>query len=148
MGRAEDLFLRIKDGGASEIDKMVAEPVVEELFLDYKRAATLAPFAKLDPSDSKNFSKAIAGFANSEGGIIVWGVDCRQTPPHGDIPTNKCPITNPVAFKTLLDNAVSGRTLPAHPGVENIALLIEGQTDGFVVTHIPIGMHVPLPNSR
>jgi hypothetical protein len=25
MGRAEDLFLRIKDGGASEIDKMVAE---------------------------------------------------------------------------------------------------------------------------
>jgi hypothetical protein len=28
MGRADDLFLRIKDGGASEIDKMVAEAFV------------------------------------------------------------------------------------------------------------------------
>jgi hypothetical protein len=143
MGRAEDLFLRIKNGGANEIDRMVTETLVEGLFLDYKRAATVAPFARLDPSDSKNFSKAIAGFANSEGDVIVWGVDCRQNPPYGDIPTGISPIANPVAFKTLLDTAVSGRTLPAHSGVENIPLLIAGQSDGFVVTHIPIGMHVP-----
>ena len=121
MGRAEELFRRIKSGGANEIDRMVAEPVVEELFLDYKLAATVAPFTKLDPSVSgaafetvlagysKNFSKAIAGFANSEGGIVIWGVDCRQNPPYGDIPTDKYPISDPVAFKTLLDNAISGR---------------------------------------
>ena len=89
MGRAEELFRRIKSGGANEIDRMVAEPVVEELFLDYKLAATVAPFTKLDPSDSKNFSKAIAGFANSEGGIVIGQVDCRQNPPTETfLPTN------------------------------------------------------------
>lgn len=56
---------------------MITEEEVEELFLDYKRAATVTPFRKLDVSDRKNLAKAIAGFANSEGGVIVSGVDCR-----------------------------------------------------------------------
>ena len=143
MGRAEDLFLRIKHRGADEISRMIREQIVEELFLDYKRAATVAPFGKLDSSDRKNLSKAIAGFANSEGGIIVWGVDCRQNPPYGDVPTSPVPISNPTAFKSLLEGAVTGVTIPAHSGVENIALQIIGQSDGFVVTYIPVGMHVP-----
>jgi hypothetical protein len=32
---------------------------------------------------------------------------------------------------------------PAHPGVENVVLQINGQTDGFVVTYIPVGLNVP-----
>jgi hypothetical protein len=143
MGRAEELFLRIKHGGATEISRMITEEEVEELFLDYKRAATVTPFRKLDVSDRKNLAKAIAGFANSEGGVIVWGVDCRQNPPHGDVPTGPIPITNPNAFKSLLEGSITGLTLPAHPGVENVVLQINGQTDGFVVTHIPVGLNVP-----
>jgi hypothetical protein len=79
MGRGEDIFLRIKRGGAAEINQMIADQVVEELFLDYKRAATVAPFQKLDPSDRRNLAKAIAGFANSEGGVVVWGVAWSST---------------------------------------------------------------------
>ncbi len=143
MGRAEELFLRIKHAGATEIDRMIDDEVVEELFLDYKRAATVDPFQKLDVSDRKNLAKAIAGFANSEGGVIVWGVDCRQNPPHGDVPTKPIPITNPNAFKSLLEGSLTGLTLPAHPGVENVSLQIKGRNDGFVVTHIPAGLNVP-----
>src|SRR5260370_357708 len=127
MGRAEELFLRIKHAGATEIDRMIDDEVVEELFLDYKRAATVDPFQKLDVSDRKNLAKAIAGFANSEGGVIVWGVDCRQNPPHGDVPTKPIPITNPNAFKSLLEGSLTGLTLPAHPGVENVSLQIKGR---------------------
>lgn len=91
MGRAEDLFLRIKKRGADEILRMVREKITEELFLDYKRSATDDTFAKLHRDDLKNFGKPIAGFANSEGGVIVWGVDCRRDPPNGDVPTGpKC----------------------------------------------------------
>jgi Putative DNA-binding domain len=143
MGRAEDLFLRIKHAGTAEIDRMIADEVVEELFLDYKRAATVDPFKKLDLSDRKNLAKAIAGFANSEGGVIVWGVDCRQNPPRGDVPTKSVPITNPNAFKSLLEGSLTGLTLPAHPGVENISFQIKGRSDGFVVTHIPARLNVP-----
>jgi len=121
---------------------MIHAKVVEELFLDYKQSSTTLPSAKLSDDDRKNLAKAIAGFANSEGGIIVWGVDCRHTT-HGDVPTGAAPITQPVALKTLFDTALGGLTLPAHAGVENLALLDKPRTDGFVITYVPIGLHVP-----
>ena len=143
MRRSEELFSLLKQSGAAEILRMIASPVVEELFLDYKRTTTVSPFSQLDPSDRKNLSRAVAGFANSEGGVIVWGVDCRPDPPNGDVPIAPLPISNPTAFKTLLDNALSGVTLPAHSTVENIAMPMAHGTEGFVVTHIPIGSGIP-----
>jgi hypothetical protein len=91
MGRAEELFNRICDGGIAEVLRMISAPVVEELFLDYKQSSTILPSRKLSDEDRKNLAKAIAGFANSEGGVIVWGVDCRHTA-DGDVPTGAGPI--------------------------------------------------------
>ena len=53
------------------------------------------------------------------------------------------PISQPVALKTLFDGAIGGLTLPAHSAVENIALPDTPRIDGFVVTHVPAGLHVP-----
>jgi hypothetical protein len=136
MGRAEELFQHIRTGGTAEIQRMITEAVTEELFLDYKQAATTS-FSKLDPSDRKNLAKAISGFGNSDGGIIVWGVDC----PQAGVPRS-APVGDPVAFKSLIEDAVGGVTLPAHGGVENEALQLPHGT-GYVVTHIPAGLNVP-----
>jgi hypothetical protein len=142
MGRAEELFNRIRDGGAVEVHRMICDTVVEELFLDYKRSSTTLPGVKLSEDDRKNLAKAIAGFANSEGGVVVWGVDCRHTE-NGDIPTGPVPVAYPVALKTLFDGALGGLTLPAHSGVENLPLRNTNKDDGFVVTYIPAGLQVP-----
>jgi hypothetical protein len=143
MGRAEQLLERIRAGGANEIENMVSTSVVEELFLDYKLTATVLPSKKLHDDDRKNLAKAVSGFANSEGGLVIWGVDCRQGP-NGDIPISPPQkITQPIHFKTLLDSAVGGLTLPAHQGVESLTVISPGEESGFVVTHVPIGMNVP-----
>jgi schlafen family protein len=142
MGRALELFIRLRARGAAEVERMIDDAVVEELFLDYKRSSTPLPGSSLHEDDKKNFAKAISGFANSEGGVIVWGVDCRQTK-DGDVPTKAVPITQPIALKTLLDGALGALTLPSHSAVENIPLLHAADGDGFVVTYIPVGMHVP-----
>ena len=34
---------------------------------------------------TKNLSKAISGFGNSEGGVLVWGVDCSRDLEDGDV---------------------------------------------------------------
>ena len=59
------------------------------------------------------------------------------------MPTAPIPVTNPLALKTLFDGAVGGLTLPAHSSVENIHLLDSQGTDGFVLTYVPAGLHVP-----
>jgi hypothetical protein len=135
MERAEELFVRIKEGGAAEIHAMIKAWVVEELFLDYKQSSTPLPGAKLSDDDKKNLAKAIAGFGNSEGGVVVWGVDCRHTG-DGDVPTKPVPISSPLALKTLFDGVIGGLTLPAHSGVQNVVVLNSPGADGFVVTHV------------
>jgi hypothetical protein len=143
MGRAEQIFARIRDGGgAAEIQNMVEANVVEELFLDYKRSSTLLPSPRLSEDDRKNLAKAISGFANSEGGLIIWGVDCRPTP-DGDVPVAAVPITQVTALKTLFDSALGGLTLPSHSGVENLAVPMNAAGGGFVITYVPVGLHVP-----
>lgn len=142
MGRAEELYGRIRQGGAAEVHDMIAAQVVEELFLDYKLSSTTLPARRLDDDDRKNLAKAISGFGNSEGGLIVWGVNCRQTP-SGDVPSAAVPISHPTALKTLFDGAIGGLTLPAHASVENFAAPNSGATDGFVITYVPHGLNVP-----
>jgi hypothetical protein len=78
MGRAEDLFKRLCDLGETAIDELFYDRQSEELFLDFKRSANGGKGQRLHQDDRKNLAKAISGFGNSEGGVIVWGVDCRD----------------------------------------------------------------------
>jgi predicted HTH transcriptional regulator len=50
----------------------------ENLHLDFKLVQDAA-FTKRD--DRRNLACACSGFANSSGGLIVWGVDARKN--HG-----------------------------------------------------------------
>jgi hypothetical protein len=142
MGRAKQLFAQIRAGGAAEVHSMVADRIVEEPFLDYKPSSTALPANTLSDKDRGNLAKAISGFANLDGGVIVWGVSCRRTA-KGDIPNRTIPISHPTILKALFDNAVGGLTLPSHPGVESVHLLNQSGADGFVVTLVPSGLHVP-----
>jgi hypothetical protein len=46
----------------------------EDLHLDFKQLQR--PFEHRD--DKRNLAKALSGFANSDGGIIIWGIDARE----------------------------------------------------------------------
>src|SRR5436190_23385554 len=111
MGRAEDLFARFCDKGVAAIDDLITDRVSEELFLDFKRSTDQGAGTRLHQSDRNNLAKAISGFGNSEGGLVVWGVDCRNIPAVGDVAGSKFPIKNPRRFVSWLEGAVSGCTV-------------------------------------
>jgi hypothetical protein len=121
---------------------MISERVTEELFLDYKQCATAHGARKLHADDRKNLGKAISGFGNSDGGLIIWGVVCTQGP-NGDVPSGPAHVYDAVAFKALLDGAIGGLTIPPHRHVENSAWPVDSRPSGFVVTHVPPGYDVP-----
>lgn len=121
---------------------MIAEQVTEELFLDYKAADSSTSSRKLSDSDRKNLAKAISGFGNSDGGVVIWGVDCRRDPKTGRETVTKKPIDDPAAFKSLIDGVMGGLTLPGHDGVESLALKFSSGA-GIVATYVPEGPNVP-----
>ncbi len=137
MGRAENLYESLKLKGEVAIDEMMAAHQSESLFLDFKRSGNNGNGPRLHEDDWKNLAKAISGFGNSEGGVIVWGVACRTDPQLGDVPTGKVPLSNPKRFVSWLEGAVSGCTVPAHPTVEHAAIDSATVGEGFVVTLIP-----------
>ena len=92
MGRGEDLFEDIRHRGVRAIDEFVANRAIEELFLDFKRSSDDGGGPKLNQNDRRNLAKAISGFGNSEGGIIIWGIDASLDSTGADVAKMKVPI--------------------------------------------------------
>ena len=142
MGRAEDIFERLKAHGITAIDGFLAERQVEELYLDFKRSADSGNGSHLNQTDRNNFAKAISGFGNSEGGVIVWGIDASVDIDGTDCARAQHPIANARRFESWLQGAVSGCTIPAHPRVEHHTI-DAGSGNGFVTSLIPKSQLVP-----
>lgn len=141
MGRAEDLFRRLEINGETYIDELIETRKSEESFLDFKRSSNNGSTPKLDQGDRNTLARALSGFANSEGGVIVWGVDCSRDPNLGDVATAKFPLANPQRFTSLLEGVLSGCTVPAVQGCRSIA--IASQSGGYVATLIPRSGNAP-----
>src|SRR6266478_6252865 len=138
--RAFDLFERLEHEGETFVDELIDTRKAEEYFLDFKRSADSGEGSKLHQDDRKNLAKALSGFANSEGGVVIWGVDCSRDPKLGDVAKMKVPIKAPTRFASLLEAAVSGCTVPSVQGCRSIPI---GGNPGLVATLIPRSTHAP-----
>ena len=136
MSRAEDIFEKIKKDGEKAIDVFILTQQSEELFLDFKRSANEGNGTVLADIDRNNLAKAISGFGNSEGRVIVWGIECKKQISGADLPEAKFPIINVKRFISFLENAISGCTIPPHSGVKNHAVVTKNG-DGLAITYIP-----------
>jgi hypothetical protein len=144
MSRADDIFNVLVTDGEAALDRYIADFQSENLWLDFKRSADDGACTKLNIRDRENLARAISGFGNSDGGVVLWGVDCRRDPATGaDVPQGKAPITNPPRFVSWLENVVTSCTAPAHPAVEHVAIPGASSTGGFVATLIPASTHAP-----
>jgi Putative DNA-binding domain len=144
MSRAHELFERLRQGGCAALEQLIADREPESLFLDFKRSPQDGAAKNLAPEDNKNLSKAISGFANSSGGIVVWGVDCRRDSTGGEV-AEKHPLLDASGFNTKLQAAVSRTTVPAHPGVQVLFFDEPGATPtGYVVVYVPQSLIGPI----
>jgi len=143
MGRAEDIFQRIIEHGEDEIDEFIHTRKSEELFLDFKRSADQGTGRRLHQNDRNNLAKAISGFGNSEGGVVVWGIDCSSDEDYADVAHTKFPIQNVKRFVSWLEGSVSGCTIPPHVEVQNHPITINSKGDGFAATYVPKSIHAP-----
>ena len=150
MERCKEIYNRILEEGENAIEGFLSDREVESLFLDFKRSSDDGGGRKLSKTDRRNLAKAISGFGNSEGGVIVWGIDCSPDQDGADVAHSKAYIKNPKKFVSFLQGAVSGCTVPAHGGVESHAIEVS-DNKGFALTLIPksnSSPHQTVPDMR
>lgn len=109
-------------------------PECETEWRDFKGAAQAN-----DQDTKRTWSKALAGFANTQGGVLIWGVDARKDQATGvDAASDLSLVKNPSAFKSRLNELHHQATEPPVLGVEIEAYPIPGTADeGFVVCYVP-----------
>lgn len=143
MDRAEEIFNRVVEKGEAAIDDFILTRTSEELFLDFKRSSDNGAGRSLSQTDRNNLARAISGFGNSEGGVIIWGVDCSDDATNADVAKARIPLVDAKRFQSWLEGAISGCTIPPHSGVHNATVLSGKSQAGFVVTYIPKSDHAP-----
>lgn len=143
--RASQLFQQLHSTSAETvIDELILNRQSEELWLDFKQVATKPTDTKLHASDRKNLARAISGFGNSVGGIVLWGVECSDRSDNGDVASAKSPITKVARLKSWLEGATSACSIPPHAGVEHYVIATADSDAGFVATYIPPSTIAPL----
>jgi hypothetical protein len=89
----------------------------------------------------KIWSAAVSGFANTEGGVIVWGIDCRRT--EGvDAASGLALLDDPLALKSVLQTNINNTTDPPVQGID-IEVVAGPGGEGFLVCFIPESTNKP-----
>jgi hypothetical protein len=109
-------------------------PSTESEWLDCKGAARIS-----DADVQKYWSKTLAAFGTTQGGVLIWGLDCRkQGDPPVDCVTGPSYVATPAALKSRLMELHHLATDPPIQGVEVEAVLDPVDTSrGFVVCFVP-----------
>lgn len=142
---AEILLEQILSEGAPRIVQFVQDQTSEDLYLDFitKNDPKTVP---LHADDKHNYGKALSGFANSDGGLIVWGVQAAKgaSADAPDVAQGVQPLSDPNGFVSHLNNLIPTITKPAVPGVRNVVVRQKpGGNAGYVVTYVPVGLNLP-----
>lgn len=116
------------------LERWVAEQQQEDLRLDFK---IVAGGSTLNKDDRRNLTEAVSGFANADGGLIVWGIDARKNADNVDAACALKPVASAAAVLSQLREHPGQVTSPVVDGVEH--RLIEGAEagTGYLLTFIP-----------
>ncbi|HKI52789.1 MAG TPA: ATP-binding protein, partial [Anaerolineales bacterium] len=77
MDQAEELFVKLQSFKNSKEFLEYCNQVlgtVERIHVDFKEKHDRR-IPKLEDNDKKNLAKAMSGFANSGGGVLIWGIE-------------------------------------------------------------------------
>lgn len=139
MSRADDLFSALLTREVQELDHLIAVRECESYHIDFKRAPHKWPGDRNGAENElrRDLGKDVSGFANSNGGVLIWGVECDKK--KGDVASAKCPLEAFSEFRALIEGMISGVTNPAIPGTQT-ACFPDPSTPGkgYVAVLVPM----------
>lgn len=114
------LFSQLRMGGEQCLQGWVDDSRREGVNLECKRPAQ-SQQPGMSRADVEQMAKAASAFANSEGGVLIFGIDARDRDGQ-DALQALVPIANLAAFHRSAERAVADLLSPPHDGIELLAV--------------------------
>ena len=134
----QELFDGIRS--SDDVQRFADEKRPEDLHLEFKQKMDSRNGAP-DQKDKEKFSKCLSAFANSDGGVLVWGIKTDHRD-QVDRAVEPKPIAEPERFRARLQDCLLGATQPPVDGVFLEVVLANGGY-GFVKCLIPASEKPP-----
>jgi len=132
-----DIMNCIEREGWSVVDEWVRENQPEGLHLEFKLKTTPTR-PDVEPDDRALVGKALSGFANVEGGVLVIGIATRNVKGGADKVQGVASITGVTAFAGKLERDIRTLTDPPIAGLIVKPVLKAGAEDtGVVAIYVP-----------
>jgi hypothetical protein len=116
----EGLFADLLAGGEATLLRWQREQREESVHLECK-SATPSQQPGMTKADVVQLAAVVSAFANSEGGVLVFGVDARRADGR-DCIQNLVPINDIAAFHRSAEAVRADLVAPAHAGLEMLPI--------------------------
>ena len=137
-----DLEAYFESINLAEIDRYIDEGQEENVNLEFKTVNHPIYNNSNREFDKKNLSEVISGFANSNGGIVIWGIYAKENNKKQDVAFKKGPIKELTKFLNILNRLEGQAVTPVVTGI--IHKKIEDSNDeGYIKTYIPESKMAP-----
>jgi hypothetical protein len=122
-----------------DVRGLIHDKIKESLYVEFKTKVNRAQ-GQLDDRDKWHFSRALSGFANSDGGVLIWGVKTNKQ----DVAYRLKPISGVHDFWSSLKKSVLNSTQPVVDNVLLDVITSSGQEDtGYVKCLVPVSEKTP-----
>jgi hypothetical protein len=136
---AEVLFEAI--ASESDLDALITEKREESLYLEFKQKSDRRD-GEIGEKESSAFSRALSGFANADGGVLIFGIETKKGPDGIDRAHSLKSIQNYDGFRARLVDALITYVQPV---VEMVRVESIGSIDGsgYVKCLVPASDKTP-----
>jgi hypothetical protein len=109
----------------------------ETVDLEFKRKEVTST-GEPSPGDRKRFGKILSAFANSAGGLVIWGVEAKEDrAAKVNLASSLHPISEIERFKSEFLRACSQVIMPRHDGILIEAIRIGQKADaGYLIVYV------------
>jgi hypothetical protein len=146
--RAEDLFTEIiaNKGRIEEwLNEKKDEEWLEDEFLDFKSSDVIDR-----PSSGKKYEKfrdslceAISAFGNTEGGVVIYGIEAKAINGSRDVVQSLKPLNNCIEAHDYFRKIKLNLSTPTISGIQCVPVEVGRGNEGYLVFFIPKGEHQP-----
>jgi hypothetical protein len=126
----------------AEIKRFISDQQEEHVSLEFKTVNHPTVTDQNKEDDKKNFSKILSGFANSQGGIVIWGIKAKQIATGQDVAFEEKPISQLTKFLNTLNRLEGHCVTPKVEGVINYKIELSKDI-GFIKTFVPPSQIAP-----
>lgn len=134
MNAINKLFEEFVKGGAPYLHQLKAEGTTESYFLEFKKL--YRDGLPLNDDDKKNLAKTISAFANSDGGVLVWGVSAGGNKEDPEAITGLNPIKDLSMVESKLESLCYQLVLPTVQGII-LKRIEQSENEGYIAMLIP-----------